>query len=255
MRRSLNWTTFLIGIALICLAAWTTIRIKDECNASHLVTELHVAMDEAAQEMHKASEFLTLEARQFALTHNESHLQKYLYEMFHTRTRENSLSVLYGNGSKKLPGSEALSAALERSDILAKKELYAMRLVAEASNINLNEYPELAKTVRLTSADAALDNAAKLERARELLFNDAYTLDQYQIMEAIHHFMTTCGDESRLSLALHIEQMDSLIMQLMLLLAAMLVCVIVRMAMLFGVRITIRSKGTGTHGSKQEKPC
>lgn len=242
MLRIFNWITFLIGVALICLGMWTAIRIDNSCHTSHLVTEAHVNLEEAAQALHKGSEFLTLEARQYVLTHSASHLQKYLSEMFKTRTRENSLSILYGEKNKKFPGSEVLAAALERSDILARKELYAMRLVAEATGVDLKEFPELVQNARLTSADSSLDTNAKLARARELLFNDAYTLDQFQIMEAIHHFMTICGEEARRRLAKHMQIMTRLTDELMLILIFLLVCISLRMGMFFGVKVLTRNK-------------
>lgn len=191
MARVLKLTLAAITLAAITFLLWDVIRLKAAYDASQTGTERYFALQASAQQLHLASEQLTFYAKEYAQTLNRIHAEHYLTEAFDRRSRETALKILYDKKSPPPVGSEYLRKAMELSDALAKKEMYALRLVAESANHNLRELSQLSKNVRLTSADAALSNSGKLARARDLLFHTTYDAEQREIMAAIHKFIET----------------------------------------------------------------
>lgn len=222
----INWIVFCACFTLIGVGIYFIFNVEREHRASHKTMERYIAWENAAREMHSASEYLTQEARNYAKTLNSLHALNYLNELYDNKRRERSLRIVYANKNNLPEGAEALIEALEHSDSLAKKELYAIRLLAEATNETKKELFTLTQDVRLTSTDKSLASEEKISRASELLFDSAYDRDQRQIMDAIQHFIEAGGCSIR---SKEIEHMDAIEWQIHALgpiLATLLICLI-----------------------------
>lgn len=224
MDRAINIIVFCISLVLIVLSAWLSYRIVEEQQAWDEYTERYVTWLKSAQEMHHASEFLTFQARQYALTLNRSHALKYLSEVYNTKSRENSLKVLYDNRAEKPHGGEFLVQALENSVILAKKEQYAMRLLAEASGESLDDLNDLIKNAHLTSADKGLNRDERIKRARDLLFDSTYNQEQREILDPVHRFEEASNLAMLQKRKEYSEHVGTLALELQFSLALLFVC-------------------------------
>ena len=226
MDRTLNFIVFFVCVFLLILSAWLCYRIVEEQRASDAYVERYVSWLNAAQEMHNASEFLTFQARQYALSLNPSHIHKYLSEVYNNRSRENSLKILYDTNADKPAGSEHLVTALENSVILAKKEQYALRLLAEASGTDLSDLQDLVKNAHLTSADRELDRDGRLKRARDLLFDSTYNQEQREILDPIHRFEEASNQAMLRARKEYSDHIGTLAMELQFSLALLFVCAV-----------------------------
>lgn len=226
MDKALNLIVFSVCVFLLAFSGWLCYRILQEQKASDDYVEYYVSWLKAAQEMHNASEFLTFQARQYAMSLNRSHAHKYLSEVYNHKSRENSLRVLYDGRAQKPAGADYLMAALDNSVILAKKEQYALRLLAEASGEDLSDLQDLIKNAHLTSADKGLDREGCIRRARDLLFDSTYNQEQREILEPIHRFEEASNSALLQQRRKYAEHIATLAMELQISLALLFVCAV-----------------------------
>lgn len=187
------WKTVLsaVCLGLLILLLWNIFLIQADYQHTAFGIERYFSLQEASQAMHLASERLTHYAKSYVDTQNPTYVHEYLKDVYDTQSREATLKILYDSKYPKPPGSDNMLRALELSDNLAKKEMYALRLTAEAAKHDLNAMPMLLKQVRLISPDINLTDKERIQRARELLFSPSYDAEQREIMAAIHQFTQT----------------------------------------------------------------
>jgi len=147
-----------------------------------------------------ASDYLTDEARKFAVTADIKHLQNYWREIEITKTRNNVLNSL-----KKLnaPQQELdlLALAKQNSDALVATETRSMRLVLEA--LAIEKMHPIVAAWKLSSTDQALTSESKMRVAREIMFDNQYDADKNIIMRPIAEFQQQMNTRAALEVQLH----------------------------------------------------
>jgi hypothetical protein len=134
-----------------------------------------------------ASDYLTDEARKYAVTKDITHLKKYWEEINIMKTRDNVIARLRELNS---PSDELalLAEAKKNSDALVETERRSMRLVLEAlGEAESNMVPEVA-SFHLSSEDQQLSKDEKLAKARDIMFDAKYDADKRSIMDPIAQF-------------------------------------------------------------------
>ena len=104
-------------------------------------TEQYNICRNAGVEMQEASDYLTDQARYFAVLAKVEYMQNYFTEANVTKRRNNAVAELQEN----FAGSEALNDLQQsfiRSVQLMQTEYYSMRLVCEAANIDESLWPD-----------------------------------------------------------------------------------------------------------------
>lgn len=127
----------------------------------------------AVSDFQKASNFLTDQVRLFVHTHDINHVNNYFDELNNFCRREASIQIVgmtHYNDSIDVN----LKMALQESDALMERELYAMKLICEAKNYPDEIIPSEIKSVSLLSQDEALSSYDKIEKAQSLVFGRAY---------------------------------------------------------------------------------
>ena len=145
-----------------------------------------ITAQEAANEMEAASDYLTDRARSFVVTGEVKYLEDYFREVEETKRRDKALADL----ETLLEGSETsayedLANAMEYSVELTEQEYLAMRLAADAEGNAAGELPETLAKLELSAEDAALSDTDKSEKAKELVFGNAYTDFKSRISESV----------------------------------------------------------------------
>ncbi|WP_246635853.1 methyl-accepting chemotaxis protein [Actinoplanes hulinensis] len=142
-----------------------------------------------------ASDFLTDQARQYAVTTEAEHLGAYWHEIDTTRTRDQAVSQLEELGAT--PDELALvDEAKANSDALVETESRSQRLVLEATGVPEADMPPAIADVELSEADAALSDAKKLAVARTIMFDEKYHADKAVITEPLQHFQELLNDRA-----------------------------------------------------------
>ncbi len=138
-------------------------------------------------ELAQASEYLTDEARKFAVTSDMEHLQNYWHEIEVTKTRDKILSRL-----KELQAPseefEQLDLAKRQSDVLVTTETRAMRLVLEAQGVPKSSMPPAVAAIQLSAEDNQLRAEDKMKLAIKMMFDAHYQANKRDIMESIAQF-------------------------------------------------------------------
>ncbi len=157
--------------------------IKAELTAENRRTEFK----QLGNDLANASDYLTEEARKFAVTKDITHLNKYWEEINITKTRDNVISRL-GELNSPPAEKELLAEAKRHSDDLVKTERNSMRLVLEGlGEPEVNMVPEVA-SYHLTGQEEQLTIEEKFARARDIMFDAQYDADKVSIMSPIAKF-------------------------------------------------------------------
>lgn len=162
---------------------YMNISIQDEQTAEKRRTEFkQLGINLAA-----ASDYLTDEARKYAVTTDAIHMYKYWEEINQTKTRDYVIDRL---GELNSPNAEMelLAEAKKNSDALVETEKESMRLVLEAQGVAESEMPPAVARFQLNGADKKLSAAEKLAKARDIMFDNKYDLDKQGIMQPIAQF-------------------------------------------------------------------
>ena len=137
------------------------------------ITEEYIEARGAVDDMRDASDYLTEESREYVIFGETTHLENYLEEVRTTQRREKALETL--SGYQEDSGAyESLIRAVENSDELAQRELYAMRLRAESDGMAAGDLEACFPDTVLEEADAALSVEEMQDMAKQMVFDETY---------------------------------------------------------------------------------
>ena len=174
------------SVLYICLLTATVYTTK---NYEQLVefSDDHMRLEEAARTVLRSSDYLTEQVRMYVQTQDESYAWKYFEEVTITKSRESALAVMRKHSI--IPSKEhELTLAVNESNELMVRELYAIALVAAAEgHAETTALPVLVGTT-LDAADAALSPEEKIEKARTIVFDIDYQSMKSQIYEHLDSF-------------------------------------------------------------------
>lgn len=174
---------FFIAVMLIWSILYMNSSIRAEQNAEKRRTEFK----QLGIDLADASDYLTDEARKFAVTRQIVHLEKYWEEINVTRTRDKVISRLQELDSPK-EELELLAKAKKYSDALVETERRSMRLIMEAlGEKEADMVPEVA-SFKLSDKDKGLSTEDKLLKAIEIMNDARYDSDKKNIMDPIAKF-------------------------------------------------------------------
>ena len=140
----------LVVTALLIITAVMTLRSFQAMNKS---TRDYIQMEQAANDLMSASDYLTEEVQCFTVIGDRIHMENYFTEADVTRRREHAIQVM----EEAIPDSPALAdlkAGMAESLSLMDREYYAMRLMLDAAGDT--DVPEALKQAALSDEDRAL---------------------------------------------------------------------------------------------------
>ena len=124
------------------------------------------------QILDETSDYLTSKSREYVAIGNAQAAADYIIEINEKRTREKSLE----NVNKYFANTEVqtlLENALDSSNRLADKEVYAMRLAGDV--YGFSNLPDAIKTVSIREEDVYLTDEEKKDKAINMVFGDDYS--------------------------------------------------------------------------------
>ena len=158
-----------LGItAALLLTNFRTIRSFR--SLSHAM-DAYIDLDDAADSLLKASDYLTEQAQCYTVLGERQHLDNYFKETDVALHREQAISLM----EERIPNSkalEALKSAMSESVSLMEREYYAMLLVLNAQEDS--DIPPDMEGMTLSDTDLALSPEQKMERARVMMHEKGY---------------------------------------------------------------------------------
>lgn len=189
--QTVNMVMLALSLAMFIAVLFTTHHIADEYRATLKATENYMEWEKATRSMQAGSDYLTAQAQLYAATGDRAYADKYFHELYQNRSREKALETLKEHDlhSDHEDHNCDLKKALNLSNALAFREIYVIRLLAEANRDNLDDYPPIIRQTRLNAADRAASPREKTERARDLMANVTYQKAKEDIRETLGRFL------------------------------------------------------------------
>ena len=178
--------TLVLGILCVAIFVYGRAQLTVLDNT----TNAYITCENDARQLQSASDYLTEQVRLAATTGDESHIKAYFDEANNAKHREAALDEMkdyFGDSS----AFSALQSALESSNNLMATEEYAMRLICEANKSSVASWPDEIKDMQLSIDDSLLSSEKKLERARQLVFDESYENSRAEITSQV----SQCTDE------------------------------------------------------------
>ena len=187
-----SFNTFMIAVAcvLYALLIYATAHMTNRYNDFIKYNDEYIACHEAAVQMNAASDYLTDQVRLFTQNMDIKHMLLYFKEANETKRREQAVASL----KKYRPTDDevqSLEAARAASMDLMEREIYAMKLIVVANSYDESQLPEEVKKTQLLSFDKALSAQAKIEKARDLVYNRGYMDAKALIKSHADHFVNS----------------------------------------------------------------
>lgn len=185
--KSSNACIMIAACILYVFLFYVTVDVAVQYEELMIHTQDYIASEKNAAMVTAASDYLTEQVRLYVQNMDIKYAELYFEEVNVTKRRENVLAELEAQHS-----DDALSASLETaiqcSNDLMVREIYAMKLVSVANNYDAQSLPIEIQEISLSPADSALDAEAMIDKARTLVFNEEYQEAKAQIYAYISHF-------------------------------------------------------------------
>ena len=192
--RKLNIIMFILA-AVASVVLFVTMRFTTRMNENTLAMSHDViAMQQSANELMKASDYLTEQMRAFVVTGERKYFDNYYNEATVDRRRDKALLELKEKNGKSKAYSD-LQKAMDDSMELMNIEYYAARLAIEGYGCNIDAFPDLVKQVQIKKVDQKLSKEDKIELAQALMFDDDYSVRKESISKYTNECLTDLTNE------------------------------------------------------------
>lgn len=180
----ISWLIFTVVAIILGLSAFS---MEKSIETRDFAQNLSMRYQDLASDLLNTSDYLTDEARTFAVTRDKRHLSNYLQQLEVTKTREKTLEQIkkLGTESEEI---ELVERAKSDSDKLVLVEIHALRLVLEAQGVAENNMPSPIRAQALSIEEIGLTPTGKLEKARLLLFDSQYEANRKEAFQSISDF-------------------------------------------------------------------
>lgn len=188
--KTFNFWIILAACLLYVALIYETVSISGKYRDLQEVSELYIACQQDAAMVRAGSDYLTEQVRMYTVTGEGKYMGLYFQESEVTCRRDEALSELADHdlGSAL---TDKLAQALEDSNALMEREIYAMKLVCTAVGAAPDTIPQRVRDVALTREDEALDLQGRMEKGRRLVFDDEYQQMKESIMGHIEEFSSS----------------------------------------------------------------
>ena len=222
-----QWLILAFALALCLAAGWGYSTYKNLLEAQ----EQYNACQTAGIDMQEASDYLTDQARHFAMLGDPVYMENYFTEANETRRRDKaveSLTTYFGDSEALIDLVRSFSESVELMDT----EYYSMRLVCEAMAIDEDLWPDEIKAVSLAPEDDGLSSEDMMDKAREILLD----LNYHQLKTSINEDAKMCTQE----LMARTQELSAHYNRLFLIIYLVVICSLVAISILS--LILLRSK-------------
>lgn len=168
-----------IGMMTMIASFWAISELYNKYDAMTVSYQTAEIEREAADSFKLASDYLTDQARQFAINGDIKNAENYFEEKDIIKRREAALDLV-GNSQLLELENDLLSNAFEQSEELVKYEVHAMKLISVAKMIDETKLPAEVVSFELPQEELGLDDEQKQKLAVELLYSKDY--DSYKSM-------------------------------------------------------------------------
>lgn len=192
--RTVNTCMMVITFMLCLFLLKITFDVSKRHEALLQDTNRYIHWIKGAATIREASDYLTEQVRLFTQTLDKRHMVNFFQEVNETQRRDAVLRELTSYYTNKNIVA-FMSRAVQSSNALIHDESYAMKLICTAMDYKPASIPAEVQRIELSEEDAALDDQAMIQKARQLLFNEHYRATKALIYSHISHFLQGLVDD------------------------------------------------------------
>lgn len=187
--RTMNYAMIVAAAVLYIILLYATIQVSVRYRKLINATEDYILCEKDAALVREGSDYLTEQVRMYIITMEPEYMEAYFEEKNVTRRREQALEELGGYKTTQ-EAYDYLKEALNNSNRLMEREVYAMRLIAEAQNADLASFPEEIQSVQVLDRHKSLNQDELEEAAKDMVFDYGYENAKELIMANTEYFLT-----------------------------------------------------------------
>lgn len=186
--RTINYAMIIAAAVLYVVLVYATVQASIKYKRLIEATEDYILCEKDAALVREGSDYLTEQVRLYVVTLEPEYMEAYFTEKNVTRRREQALEELeeYETSQETY---DYLQRALDNSNKLTEREIYAMRLITLAQGYDEASLPEEMKGVVLQEADKNLSSQEMVDRARSMVFDYGYRNAKELIMSNTDYFL------------------------------------------------------------------
>lgn len=184
-----------LGVVIMIASVGLIVKIYKTFDKMMEAYQFAEVESEAAESFQAASDYLTEQARQFAVTGNVKNADNYFEEKDVLKRRQEALSVVENSHTLDIE-SNLLENAMELSEALVDYEIHAMKLTAYAKKIDEAKLPAEVSSYELSSNELNLEALEMQNLAIQLLCGAEYEEYKDRIDWDVENAVTLIKDES-----------------------------------------------------------
>ncbi|MBR6094104.1 MAG: GGDEF domain-containing protein [Lachnospiraceae bacterium] len=192
--RLVNIVMFVLALIASIMLFFAMRRTTNMYNESNRITQNTIELQNSANELMEASDYLTQEMQVFVVTGDRQHLDNYFNEAYIERRRDKALEELRSKNGKTM-AYQNLQEAMDDSMELMNTELYAAKLAVIGYGYNLESFPVQVQNAQIKKNDLALSKEAKIRMAEDLMFDENYMAKKDSISKHIDSCLNDLMDE------------------------------------------------------------
>lgn len=180
----------IISCVLSILLTATAYYVSDTLHDTYTAIDDFATCTQTENSFISASDYLTEQVRLYTVTGQREYVDNYFQEALETRRRETAIENLshYDLDAETIT---ALQTALDRSNALMEREVYAIRLTAAALGQDAAAFPQAVRETALTDEDRLLTPDEMGEKARGMVFGATYQAAKGQIKSDMDYSLTS----------------------------------------------------------------
>ena len=187
--RTFNTCMMFLSSVIFVFLIYNSVVMPSQYHQLVTSTDEYILCEKDATSLSQASDYLTEQVRLYVQNMDITYMERYFEEVHVTRRRENALEELERHETTDAV-KQSLESALQCSNELMDREIYAMKLVSLANGYPRDKLPQEVREMALKAEDAGLPPEQMVERARELVFDAGYQDAKAEIRSHLDHFTT-----------------------------------------------------------------
>lgn len=186
--RTANIGMMIISCIFYIFLILVTFRASQRYNIMISAMEDYIGCEGNAALVKEGSDYLTEQVRLYTVTMEMEYMDAYFEEIYVVKRRDTALEQM-----KRYHVSEEsyayLQQALNNSNQLMEREIYAMKLISATQGYDADNLPEDVRKTELTEEDARLSAEEMIDKARDMVFGDAYRQEKESILGNVSYFL------------------------------------------------------------------
>jgi len=189
----MNAAIIVMSLLLYILLSVTALHVSRTTKASYDAMDDLNTCTQLGELFRDGSDYLTEQARLYIVTADRTYMDNYFDEIHTAHRRDGAVEIMeqfdldadvYAN----------FQAALDKSEVLVEREIYAMALVSLAQGLDVQSLPQEVRDAALTGEDRTLPPGELIKKAQELVSGQEYQSVKVEMANDVEELLYALAD-------------------------------------------------------------